>query len=124
MMGLILVTNSVSGVGNTIPPSRDMKIIPHFQVLWALEDKQILHTFTLCIKSALRGPPTEQPDATVAKRCGLFNIKKAVYYARQIRKGGNHSALTIYVNPVFLLVLSSFFLTFLCSQDALAPGAM
>lgn len=30
----------------------------------------------MCIKSLPRGAPTEQPEATVAKRCGLFNQKK------------------------------------------------
>ena len=32
----------------------------------------------VCIKSALRGSPTEQSETTVAKRCGLFNQKKSV----------------------------------------------
>ena len=47
------------------------------------EDRGIIAIFALCIKSLPRGAPTEQPEATVAKRCGLFNIKKSLYHGKQ-----------------------------------------
>lgn len=44
---------------------------------------RIMHNFVSCIKSAPCGPPTEQPEATVVKRCGC-SIKKICCYATGI----------------------------------------
>ena len=38
--------------------------------------------YCMCIKSAPGGPPTEQPEATVVKRCGCSIKKKSVSWTK------------------------------------------